>query len=223
MKKTSFILLILCLYCLPSFSQPMGKKAITWNAQAGMTVSKFSNGPEHQMAKIGYNIGVGADIPFYSFFSPKRLNWSSLSFNPSILVITKGNRHERYGYGEDKETIKNNPIYMEIPLRVALTINAGGKLSLSPFIGPYFAFGIGGKHLMDGNYTIMGSPVSGNNDRDFFGDGYGKNFDAGLTAGLRINGQHLFLEMAYDAGFVKAIENSKYHTRCFMLNLGYRF
>lgn len=86
-------------------------------------------------------------------------------------------------------------------------------------VGPYLAYGIGGKvKVTDG---------SDEDEEDFFGDDSGaKRFDAGLHIGAGITvAQHYYLGVAYQWGWVNINEDSDLtvKNKNFMINLGYIF
>jgi len=78
--------------------------------------------------KTGFNVGVNAEIPVAPDFYVQ----------PGVLFTTKGAKDK------DDDDIKINVSYIEVPINFLYKPTLGaGKLLLG--VGPYVAFGIGGK------------------------------------------------------------------------------
>ena len=138
-KKIITILLFL-------FSACYGYSQLSWNAKAGMNLSRITNYGEVNM-KPGYQFGVGMDYYFTNH----------LGIQPSLMIISKGykDKNEIYvgdfedGYGgyypnaSYNQTL--NRIYIELPVMLAYRFNVSGAMKLVINGGGYVSYGIGGK------------------------------------------------------------------------------
>ena len=86
------------------------------------------------------------------------------------------------------------PYYLQLPLTVLYKIDAGLGLFLSPQVGGYLGYGVGGKIK------------TGNTEDDFFNDNR-NNFDAGLTFGFNVEHSGFVIGLGYDLGLLKINKN----------------
>ncbi len=150
--------------------------------------------------KVGYHLGLTADMPLNDKFS----------FQPGLLFSNKGCGHdldEIFGEippvkatNEEIETdgfIRFSLNYIEIPLNIAFKSN-----DFQIFAGPYLAMGIGGKQKSDYKLSFMGYSETykeevklkpafgevkdsdlGDNEDAFSALDYGLNFGLGYMIG----------------------------------------
>ena len=135
--KKGLIFVLFALVSIVSYSQ------ISWNAKVGMNMSNFTGDMDTDM-KIGFNVGVGMEYQFSDMWS----------IQPSLMISQKGGK-----YDEDGETVKFNPMYLEIPVLAAARFAVTDNQNVVVKAGPYFAFGVAGKVKV------------GDEKGDFFGDG----------------------------------------------------
>lgn len=125
---------------------------------------------------------------------------------------------EKGGRNNKKEDIDFNLNYLEIPVLVKYCFDLDGEFSIQPFLGGYFAYGIGGKVKWHGSYEErkMESAFSS----DLF-----KRFDGGLRFGCGAEYQMLYAELSYELGLanIGRDEFEKTHNSCFYLNVGVNF
>jgi hypothetical protein len=171
--------------------------------------------------KTGFNVGVNAEIPIATDFY----------LQPGVLFTTKGAKDD------DDDDIKVNLSYIEVPINFLYKPVLGmGKLSLG--IGPYVAFGIGGKvSNADGKETdieftkeVSTANYSAAASAGYFP--YFKRFDAGgnLLVGYEFSNNFSF-QLNAQLGMINInsdIENfsdddTKFKNTGFGLSLGYRF
>ncbi|WP_294555908.1 porin family protein [uncultured Bacteroides sp.] len=191
-------------------------KKITYNFQVGMTVASLTE-HEYGKSKVGWYIGGGMTVPLLSCLE----GMGVLSLRPSLLFITKGDKIEieQSGY---KQKTTNNPVYLEIPVKIAFSLEIG-KTKVVPYIGPYFAFGIGGKHKTEMSASIGAGTANGENDIEFFKEGFGKRFDVGMTIGAQYEFSDFSIGLGYDLGFSEVIEGGNSKNRALLINLGFKF
>lgn len=191
-------------------------KRITYNFQVGMTLSSMTE-HEYGKNKVGWSVGGGLTLPLLSCWE----GMGVLSLRPSLLFITKGDKMEidESGY---KQKSTNNPIYLEIPIKVAFSAELGNA-RIVPYIGPYFAFGVGGKHKTEMSASFGSGTANGENEIDFFKEGYGKKFDFGMTVGAQYEFSDFFIGLGYDLGLSEVFENAKCKNRSLLISLGFDF
>ena len=91
--------------------------------------------------KPGYHIGGTVDY----FFTQKFGLQSGLSFSVKGSKIVGFNSGGYVGGNPDDYTYAFNQSYLELPLYVTFRKNISDKFNINVGIGPYFAYGIGGK------------------------------------------------------------------------------
>lgn len=212
MKKLVILLMFAVSGVLSSYSLDL-----SYEAFGGTNVSSIS-GIEGGKVKIGWQVGGGVKIAL-------PVLEKKLSVTPQLVFIGKGNKSESKG-SSTKEEATNSPIYVEIPIKVGYQFNPFEKFpnfGLTVYVGPYFAYGIGGKHKAKLEANIMGSTTSGENEIDFFKKGYGEKFDCGFVAGIRA-GHEIFFDLSYERGFTNVFTADKtYNNNSFVMSVGYKF
>ncbi|MCS3796068.1 porin family protein [Niastella sp. OAS944] len=171
--------------------------------------------------KTGFHVGVNAEIPIATEFY----------LRPGVLFTTKGAK------SKDDDDIKVNLSYIEVPINFLYKPELGmGKLLLG--IGPYIAFGIGGKvSNADGKETDVEftKEVSAQNFSPAAALGYYpyfKRFDAGgnLLVGyefsnnfsVQLNAQLGMININSDIKDLSS-DNTKFKNTGFGVSVGYRF
>ena len=156
-------------------------------------------------AKTNWHVGVIADIPMME----------SLYVQTGLYLQNKG-----YKVSEDDWEQTANPMYLEIPVLASYRYNFSDAAQLQINVGPYFAYGIGGK---------IKDVEDGDEDKvDFFSeDGGYKNFDCGLQIGAGFTfGGHYYIGAAYEFGFTNIAKDSgdtKFKNKNWMFSVGYNF
>ena len=120
------------------------------------------------------------------------------------------------GKGGKAGEAKLNLGYLQIPVLVNYHWNVAGDVSIQPFAGLYYAFGIHGKGKAGGEKA------------DLFGDEGGMSrSDVGLRIGAGVNFlKHYYAGLGYDLGFLNTIKESDaatMRTGTFFIQVGYRF
>jgi hypothetical protein len=166
--------------------------------------------------KTGFHVGIDVDIPVADQFY----------FRPGVLFTTKGAKLD------DGDDTKINLSYIEVPLSFAFKPTLGnGKLVLG--IGPYVAFGIGGKVKNDDeeadiefeNEITPGQALSGTiylksidyGGNLFFGYEFSQHFFAQANAQLGLSNIQPKIEGVDDD------DRGKVKNTGFGLSIGYRF
>ncbi|WP_303012103.1 porin family protein [uncultured Bacteroides sp.] len=198
--KKGLIFVLFALVSIVSYSQ------ISWNAKVGMNMSNFTGDMDTDM-RIGFNVGVGMEYQFSDMWS----------IQPSLMLSQKGGK-----YDKDGESVKYNPMYLEIPVLAAARFAVADNQNIVVKAGPYFAVGIAGK----AKYEFDGETEKG----DFFGDGddqFGaKRFDCGLGVGVAYEINKFFVDLTGEFGLTKLYdveEGSAPKNMNFSIGVGYKF
>lgn len=127
------------------------------------------------------------------------------------------------GRGGKESPVKANLSYLQVPVNFLFKPEVGaGKLNLG--VGPYFAYGVGGKYKA----TINNVEVTTKAFDDEAGTGKLKKFDAGLgiVAGYELP-VGLYLGLNADLGLVNAYDNTdngrSWKNTSFGVSVGYKF
>ena len=196
--KKGLIFVLFALVSIVSYSQ------ISWNAKVGMNMSNYTGDMDTDM-KIGFNVGVGMEYQFSDMWS----------IQPSLMLTQKGAK-----IIEDGETMKFNPMYLEIPVLAAARFAVADNQNIVVKAGPYFAFGVAGKVKV------------GDDKADFFGDGDdqfgGKRFDCGIGVGVAYEIGKFFVGLDGEFGFTNVVDFksdgvSNPKNMNFSIGVGYKF
>ena len=184
---------------------------------------EYGNSAEKEDARIGYNVGFYIKSPIgYLFgdnvepalpndFGAKVTRQENfVSVGAGLEYISKGAKNSDAG---TTTTLHLN--YLEVPLTAAYNHELGNGDLVFGGLGPYFAYGIGGK-IKSGSFH---ESSFGEND-----GGY-KRFDAGLVfmAGYKMS-MGLSADLTYDFGLVNiayASTDIGSKNRALSLNIGY--
>jgi len=130
MKKQTLLLAL----SITAFALGSQAQSTTFGVRAGVNFQNINgkdgtgNDLENKL-KTGFNIGVNAEIPVAPDFYVQ----------PGVLFTTKGAKNKK------DDDVKLNLSYIEVPINFLYKPELGdGKLLLG--IGPYIAFGVGGKY-----------------------------------------------------------------------------
>ena len=178
---------------------------------AGLDVSKYSEQPSAEKVKnrLGYNFGIGVNVPLYYFRSD-----CGLRLQTGLFVESKGTKEE---YEDSYEGVKATytTTYLQIPVMAEFRSEVAQSTNVFINIGPYFAYGIGGNY--DDNLSIMptGSLFTNILNR----------FDCGLTYGAGVIYKKVKFGIWYETGLVDIsnVEEYSIKTRNLMFSLSYIF
>lgn len=142
----------------------MGFSQVSFNVKAGLNLSSYiGENSDHSEFKPGARIGVGMEYQFNDM----------ISLQPSLFFSQKG---AKYSSGFDGNIIdadadvKINQLYLELPVNVQFRFNIADNTNLVIATGPYLACGVGGKAKFDGDASVGGIHINGDDKIDTFGD-----------------------------------------------------
>jgi len=178
----------------------------------------------------GFQVGISGDIP---------LGTKIISFQPALLLTSKGSKTESGNPGGFYSKATTNPFYIEIPLNLVFKAPISKTTKFFVGAGPYGAVGIGGKTKIQ-NTTPL---TEQNYDKDIEfsnddpttldyeeGAGFGiiKRFDYGLNGTAGIEGKSMILGINYGLGLAKlqsgsnnSVDNNNKH-RVLSFTLGFK-
>lgn len=159
--------------------------------------------------KIGFNIGLAADVDF----TP------NMALQTGLFFSTKG--FKSVNDAIDAEYTENL-MYLQLPLHLAYKVDVTPGTRIVFHAGPYAAYGVGGsREAKVGN-------LSGEWDVDkIFGDANGqyKPFDAGLGLGVGAEMGAFLIDLGWDMGMVNISnrDNGNTKNQNAYLSVGYKF
>lgn len=125
------------------------------------------------------------------------------SLQPSLMFTQKGAK---------ANGVKCTPLYLEIPVMAAARFAVTDNQNVVVKAGPYLGVGIAGKIKAGGQKA------------DFFGDGAGKRFDAGLGIGVAYEVNRFFVDLTGEFGLAKVYDFSGAPKNLnFSIGVGYKF
>lgn len=152
---------------------------------------RFSTDAISNEGLSGMNLGFIAGFP---------LGNSSAIFEPGIFYTVKGGKLKDKSV---KSEVRMHEFEIPIVIKYDLTLPTMTDMSVQPFFGGFFGFGLGGEL----KYDNMGD----RHKLKTFSDRY-KRFDAGLRMGCGLNIEFFYVELAYDLGLANLGNDSKAFT-----------
>ena len=195
MKKLIIMLCAVVMGLNSMLAQNETTENLQWEAVVGVNNSDMGDMGD----KIGFHLGARAEIALPSVAD-------GVYMNAGALISLKGCELDMGDLGG----AKTNAYYLEIPIHIGYKHIVNENLSIYGEVGPYIAYGIGGKTEatevdfdMDYDYE-----VTTNKSNTFGSDGM-KRFDigAGLRFGVEIKNKYT-LSIGYDKGFIDTYNSS---------------
>jgi hypothetical protein len=151
---------------------------------------------------LGYQAGVVFDNSFGKI----------LFFQPAIQINSKGSKvTETVSAGgvTTTTTIKNNPMYVEVPLMLGVRFGLQ-NLKIYGMAGPYLAYGIAGKNtstevINGGTTTVLfdtSESIKWGNETTLSAPANLRRFDMGLTVAAGVELRNMQIGAYYSPGFV---------------------
>lgn len=212
MKKIIFVALVALGFAFTANAQKIG-----YGVQLGGNLSGISEDPETAdlSTKLGFQVGGFVD---YSLTK-------ALFLKANVLFITKGASYEETTMGA-KVSLTMNPMYIQVPIVIGYGYNISNNFKIYANVGPYIAFGIGGKTTTEISGT--GTSLDGETSEDFFTDDVSKfDFGARLGLGVELN-KKFIIGFDYDLGLLNmntGDNSDDYSVKNYTmgLTLGYKF
>lgn len=196
------------------FSVERSNEPITFGITTGLSFANVSLGYDDEDgtetvstdSRTSFNLGLTVDIPLVE----------SMYIKTGLLYSSKGFVKET---DYRKETV--SPAYLEIPLLASYRFDFSDYTQLQFNIGPYFAYGIGGK------WKSERIDYNDSDEIDYFDEETGTNrFDAGLQIGAGLTfSDHYYVGIGYQWGLANGASEDGVNlkNRNFMINVAYQF
>ena len=205
MKKFLVAIVAMAL-SMPSFAQfssggfSLDEENVYYGVRIGLTVANLGGDAstvKNLNSKVGMTLAGVLGL---------RISHTAPVFLESGLYYT-----ER---GAKKDKIKMSYNNLEIPILVKYGIKASDDIAVLPFLGPVFAYGIGGKYKYDGaNGKIEDSTFD-----------YLKRANMGFKLGCGAEYENLYLEAGYQFGITDVSKSDDaIHSNAFFVNFGVNF
>ena len=180
-----------------------------YDVHAGLSMANITNSGASM--KAGFSVGLGIDCPINNLWA----------FQTGLNFTSKGCRESEQGV-----VAKINPLYMDIPLLIAVKAPIKNNNAFVVNAGPYVGLGLGGKMSLSGGGAEISSSlfkkIEGENEAMM------NRCDVGIQigVGMELKGKYL-INLSSQYGFVNMIkksfadENNK--NRALLITFGYRF
>lgn len=199
MKK--FLVLVVFLLTMVGSS---AQEKVSLGLRAGGNLSCFVIDNYYTTNRVGFHIGTVVDVPLTSW----------LYLQPGLYLTQKGAKVK----WQDSRHVYS-PIYLELPVLASFRYNFTRNLQVQLNVGPYAAYGMGGKADIE-----WGMGYSNNDAGDFFDTGANRNsFDAGVVAGAGVTFYHIYIGVQYERGLVNITKEYNAYNSNFSMSVGYNF
>ena len=197
MKKI-YLFIVMALIGSNVYAQDNG-----FGVRAGVNIASMTN----YNSKVGLHVGgmyrlqLSSNVPVF--------------FEPGVMFQLKGGKLTQSGVSSTL-----NLAYVEVPAVFAYQFQLNETWAIQPALGPYFAFGIGGKSK--DSYSYEG--VSQEEEYDIFGDDGAKRFDFGLGVGAALEFGKMFVGLDGLFGLTKMYDgDGAPKNTTIALSVGYKF
>lgn len=224
MKKLKNVLVLSIMFCLCSstvISQTNveSAKKTQFIIKGGVNISAITISDKDndyygtEKSKIGFNLGVAADIPLGKKFY----------FQPNLNFSAKGSKLREMNIGTGTADLSMNALYLQIPLLFAYKFDfSRWNNSFNIALGPYAAYGVGGN--ITGPSIKVGS---------FASDGLCNRADIGMSMEFQLELPKIIFILGYEYGFTNMIKKDallneyrdrvSFHNSNNYIGIGYKF
>lgn len=224
MKKLKNVLVLSVMLCLcfsVAFSQTNegSSKKTQFIIKGGINFSSIAISDKdgdyygREKSKVGYNLGIAADIPLGKKFY----------FQPNLNFSAKGSKLREMNVGSGRADLSMNASYLQIPLLFAYKFDISKwNNSFNIAFGPYIAYGVGGN--ITGSSIKLGS---------FSSDGLCNRTDVGMNMEFQLELPKIIFILGYEYGFTDMIKKEtlineyrnrvSFHNSTNYIGIGYKF
>lgn len=228
MKKVFALITACMLAVLPATAQ--GRYSGDASADRSMTTFSGQEVPIYFGLRIGPAFSfVNSDDPMLNGGSMKTgLSFGAvvglqlttdapLYFETGLGFVQKGGRGYVTMDDGSRAKFTFNLGYLELPITIKYRHELDDHMSFQPFIGGYFAVGVGGKIRNFKERNAYGSFSGGSNTF--------RSFDGGLRFGCGFGYDLAYIELGYDLGIANIGQDDfdTTHNGCLFVNLGVNF
>ena len=189
-------------------------KKFRFGPTAGLNISTMNLDWDHS-SRVGFNVGALVEYNFTKNFY----------VGSGLKFTQKGVKWNGIVNNIDDPDLKCNPYYLEIPLNAAYRYSFNDKLSVFGEVGPYFAFGVGGKYKNgDSSWGYFGDEGEDFMEMLTGEEIRAKRFDFGLGFAAGVEYAKFQLRVGYELGLTKAFNvDGSAKTRNLYVGLAYMF
>lgn len=175
--------------------------------------------------KIGYQIGLSAEYAVSDGFY----------LQSGVFFKTKGIRLKgKTGTSEDEAYWSQsiNLQYLQLPILATYKIELVSDTKVFFNVGPYIAYGIGGKSTIKERY-LNSTRTNEKRNTDSFGDNRMKKIDYGLKYSIGLEYEKFVFEWSYELGLVdigsdnseinSILNDKRFRNQGLALSVGYKF
>lgn len=201
MKKNVFLLFSIFFLILPKTNAQ--NKTSTFGVRGGINVSNIGGDINNTEAKLGFNIGATLDYGLTS----------DIYLLTGLDLTSKG-----FKIKDDNSKSKANLIYIQLPVHVGYKLTVSNDTEITFHMGPYMAYGIGGKYKKD----LEGLKTEGSTFDVFRFN----RFDFGFGIGVQADFKNVGVGLGYDWGLSnisKIKGEGKIRNKNIYITLGYKF
>ncbi|MBR4728851.1 MAG: PorT family protein [Prevotella sp.] len=204
MKKV-LVSIVAALMAVPSFAQfssggfELDKESVYYGARIGLALGSLSGDSDP------YD-GVNSGLTLAGILGLRLSQQAPVFLESGLYYTQRGGKNGKYSADLN---------CLEVPVLIKYGIQATDKIAVLPFIGPYFAYGVGGDMEYDNN---------GHKEKDSTYDFLNRN-DMGIKLGCGAEYNMLYLEIAYQFGLhnVADDDDDTIHANQFSINFGVNF
>ena len=204
--KKFLVAIMAVLFSAPSFAQyssggfSLSESSVYYGLRLGANFSTLTGKYVDLDTRVGMNLGgvIGIRVS-----------------DSTPIFLESGLYYASRGAKKDKTTMTTHNL--EIPILIKYGIQATDDIAVLPYIGPYFAYGLGGKYKIED-----GGLVAKSDTYDFL-----KRFDMGFKVGCGAEYNKLYLELGYQFGVANLAKDNptdeSAHNGSFYVNFGVNF
>ncbi|WP_418425417.1 porin family protein [Alistipes sp.] len=199
--KKAFLILAAILLATAVSAQNHEKNIL--GVRAGLNLSSYS------ISESGVSLSTDSRASFHVAVVDQILLCNRLPFylETGLAFSSRGGKVSGVSF---------RPSYLQIPVLVNYHFNIKDIVTIQPFAGLYYGFGIGGK------------VKAGGEKGDIFGDEGGlKRSDLGVRLGAGVVWNRIYFGLGYDIGCLDLVKDNdsegKMRNNCFSISVGYNF
>lgn len=175
--------------------------------------------------KVGYQVGLTAEYAFTENFY----------LQSGVFFVTKGVKIKgKTGNSENEKSYSQsiNLQYLQLPLLATFKLEMDTDIKAYFGVGPYIAYGIGGKSNTTNRYVDPTRADEGDN-LNSFGDNRMKELDFGFKYNVGLEFEKFLFEWGYDFGLMNIerknskinslLNNKHFKNKGISLSVGYKF
>ncbi len=149
--------------------------------RTGLNFAKLSGGTAGFCSRTAFHVGMTISVPIVSFRNTTIKQ--GIDMTTGLFIYSKGAKITyKNSHYDVEETV--SPLYLQLPMLISYRCKPGKKVQLQIDFGPYFAYGIGGKHkaeYIDGTENVCSEKEFFGSDNTFKRADYGLHLGAGMT------------------------------------------